>query len=363
MRVFVVGTARSGTTTLYQACRHIKNYTAGHESEAGMVPTYHYPNQNIEASHLLVIAIPLLRSRYPDSKWVHIVRNKEKTVASMRRQLWDWSEWWVAQWYLTQQHSDIYYGIESYYDRVNDLCKELMPAEHMTIDIDTAKEQWPDFWNWIGAEGEMEAAMKEFDRAYNPAIKRGQDEFIDVGTKVDISAALKIPGWMSETELRWLAEQALTHKSIVELGTFLGRTTRALGDHTSGKVFAIDCWPPFIPAAQTEGEEVPPMDGIEQLRRFLGYMGGILFTTVVPIICKHGQAECLNLKPDMVFIDGGHKYQEVKRDIEIWRKQLQPGGLLCGHDVQPDFPGVEQAVKEIFGVCNVVPGTFIWVAP
>src|SRR5216684_8929489 len=59
---------------------------------------------------------------------------------------------------------------------------------------------------------------------------------------VDISAAEKIPGWMSESELSWLAWQATKHDVIVELGSYLGRSTRALGDHAHGIVFALDDW-------------------------------------------------------------------------------------------------------------------------
>src|SRR5258708_38660332 len=47
---------------------------------------------------------------------------------------------------------------------------------------------------------------------------------------------------MSEAELTWLAEQAACHKVIVEVGSYLGRSTRALGDHTTGIVYAIDDW-------------------------------------------------------------------------------------------------------------------------
>lgn len=51
---------------------------------------------------------------------------------------------------------------------------------------------------------------------------------------------------------------------------------------------------------------------------------------------------------DFVFIDAQHDYYSVKKDIELWEPKVKPGGLLCGHDYEPNFPGVIQAVDEVF---------------
>src|SRR5947199_8512111 len=58
----------------------------------------------------------------------------------------------------------------------------------------------------------------------------------------DISKALSIQGWMSEPELNWLAETAQTAKVIVEVGSHVGRSTRALADNTQGTLIAVDDW-------------------------------------------------------------------------------------------------------------------------
>ena len=51
---------------------------------------------------------------------------------------------------------------------------------------------------------------------------------------IDISRAKSVEGWMAEAELTWLACQAQTAKVIVEVGSHVGRSTRALADHTTG---------------------------------------------------------------------------------------------------------------------------------
>src|SRR5712692_8403897 len=59
---------------------------------------------------------------------------------------------------------------------------------------------------------------------------------------IDLTKALTVDGWMSESELRWLSEQAQKYKTIVEVGSWMGRTTRALADNTEGTVVAVDTW-------------------------------------------------------------------------------------------------------------------------
>ena len=49
---------------------------------------------------------------------------------------------------------------------------------------------------------------------------------------------------------------------------------------------------------------------------------------------------------DMVFIDGSHTYENVKRDIEYWLPKCKK--IICGHDYVPAHPGVIKAVNELF---------------
>lgn len=52
---------------------------------------------------------------------------------------------------------------------------------------------------------------------------------------------------------------------------------------------------------------------------------------------------------DFAFIDADHSYEAVKRDIAVWRTNIKPGGLLCGHDYgmwEDRGFGVRQAVDE-----------------
>ena len=66
--------------------------------------------------------------------------------------------------------------------------------------------------------------------------------------------------------------------------------------------------------------------------------------------------ECAAFLPaqlDFCYIDGGHDYDAVKRDVETMWPLVKPGGVLGGHDFCNGFPGVIKAVTE-FAVFNAI---------
>lgn len=50
---------------------------------------------------------------------------------------------------------------------------------------------------------------------------------------------------------------------------------------------------------------------------------------------------------DVVYLDAEHDYESVKADIEAWLPKADR--FICGHDYTPAWPGVMQAVDEVFG--------------
>lgn len=47
---------------------------------------------------------------------------------------------------------------------------------------------------------------------------------------------------------------------------------------------------------------------------------------------------------DMVFVDGGHGYDDCYRDIILWAQSTKPGGIIAVHDYgTPSLPTVVQA--------------------
>lgn len=55
---------------------------------------------------------------------------------------------------------------------------------------------------------------------------------------------------------------------------------------------------------------------------------------------------------DYIFIDGEHDYQNTRDDIIRWLPFLRTGGTIVMHDYCDQFPGVVEAVNEIFAECK-----------
>jgi predicted O-methyltransferase YrrM len=177
---------------------------------------------------------------------------------------------------------------------------------------------------------------------------------------MNIAKAREIPGWMQDNELEWLAEQAGKHSRIVEVGCWVGRSTRALADNTIGLVYAVDT---FL-GSEEHQEFLKDKTPGWILRRFQENLRGC--SNVHPIINTSVMATLAFLldgqKFDMIFLDARHDYDSVRQDILAWMPLLLDGGLLCGHDYGPNWPEVAKAVDEL--IPNVEIGANqIWFRP
>lgn len=167
---------------------------------------------------------------------------------------------------------------------------------------------------------------------------------------MNLEKSLKIAsesGIMSHVELVWLAEQASRCKTIVEIGSWTGASTRAMAENTSGVVYAVDTW------EGTDWESYAHVLGDKSkewlFEEFTKNMVGLPEGRVIPIrmLSVDGAAFLKKKKFDMIFIDATHDYANVKADILEWRPLLNKGGLLCGHDYTNEFPGLVKAVHEL----------------
>jgi predicted O-methyltransferase YrrM len=172
---------------------------------------------------------------------------------------------------------------------------------------------------------------------------------------IDITRALATPGYMEPAELSWLATQASRSHLIAEIGSWQGRSTRAIADHTPGTVFAIDHFL-GVPELLYELTDRPPYWLYKNFTMHL-----IDRDNVIPVRQSSRDAARLlaTLSFDLIFIDGSHIYEDVKQDIRLWKPLVSPGGLLCGHDAL-EAVGVEHAVGELLPNAEIADGTDIW---
>lgn len=182
-------------------------------------------------------------------------------------------------------------------------------------------------------------------------------------TAINLSRAAAIPGAISRLEMQWLAQAASQATTIVEVGSWQGRSTRALADHCRGTVYAIDPWagPTYFESGELHRLRTDVFDRFSiHLRDHLasGHVRAIQSpaATALPVLLAE-----IGQTVDLVFIDGDHRYAAVASDIALAWPLLKEGGRISGHDyTNRGWPGVKRAVDERFGDAAVTLTRSIW---
>lgn len=182
MNVFVLSTGRCGSTTFVRACTHFTNFTAGHETRSRVLgPTrLHYPPNHIESDNRLSWFLGRLDEAYSDDAfYVHLTRDSALVAKSYSRLTYRGG---IMQAYYDGilmrlgRNADRKPPSELWEEIGLDLCATvdanirlfLKDKTNTTIlRIETAKEDFGRFMDRIGAEGDRESALAEWDVRHN----------------------------------------------------------------------------------------------------------------------------------------------------------------------------------------------------
>ena len=164
---------------------------------------------------------------------------------------------------------------------------------------------------------------------------------------------------MGKKPLRWLEETARDHTRIIEIGSWKGRSTKALA-HPGAVVWAVDTWQ-GVPDDPTQHKLYRDTPGAwDEFRTNLA--AEIDDGRVVPM--KMDRLKALNILErrygptfGMIFIDADHRYEAVCEDIHAALPLIHRGGILCGHDYH--WEGPRRAVQELLPGHSVGPDS-IW---
>lgn len=152
----------------------------------------------------------------------------------------------------------------------------------------------------------------------------------------------KIEGWfnLGQCGVAYpILQQLPTKPVIVELGTYLGRSTAFFAlSRPDALVLTIDICKQY-------DCKVKIPDGISPEALKAG--------NIVQIAGDSNEVvKRFNWPIDLLFIDSRHTYEDCKKDIEAWTPFVKPGGFVMFHDYikdtpeYPGFPGVVKAVDE-----------------
>ncbi len=169
-----------------------------------------------------------------------------------------------------------------------------------------------------------------------------------------------VKGFLAPEEGERLYELALEAAEMgpcLEIGSYCGKSALYIGNACKAKqstLFSID--------HHRGSEEQQPgelyfdaelfdpflyrVDTLGHFRKTLETSG--LEDVVVPIAASSTVVARNWATPlSLVFIDGGHAYDTVMTDYELWHPHVKPGGYLLFHDIYPDPEDGGQAPYEV----------------
>ncbi|MBI2172702.1 MAG: class I SAM-dependent methyltransferase [Candidatus Aenigmarchaeota archaeon] len=158
--------------------------------------------------------------------------------------------------------------------------------------------------------------------------------------KDEINRYPDIPGWLADEEGELLYRLAMECKDgeIVEIGSWKGKSTVWLAEGSRAgrglKIHAIDPHKGY--------------DGKSTLKEFKDNIaragvGGM----IIPVVKTSEEAAKGFSKPvGLIFIDGSHEYNDVKKDFELWFPRLVDGGVMAFHDTL-GYDGPRRLVNEL----------------
>jgi predicted O-methyltransferase YrrM len=146
-----------------------------------------------------------------------------------------------------------------------------------------------------------------------------------------------------------IVDQIPDNGKIVEIGSFLGRSTHYLATSLMNankeqvKIYCVDTF-------EGSSEHVSlklPKDFLYMFKENLKFFIGR--EMVIPVQGRSDSQQVLDKfddgSIDYIMVDGAHEHEPVLDDIENWWPKLKPEGVMFGDDFQ--LESVSQAVKQM----------------
>jgi hypothetical protein len=138
-------------------------------------------------------------------------------------------------------------------------------------------------------------------------------------------------------------------KTVLEIGTYMGHTTRAMAQNlTAGTIHTVDLPPGFFP--ESDAAARLPKDDFHLIGKRV--VGREFKDTpyVKQIIQHHGDTAEFDFhkfgQPSFFFIDGSHTYEYCRNDSERCLEISAPGSVFLWHDCDAVHPGVIKLLEE-----------------
>jgi len=182
MNVFVLTSGRTGSMSFINACKHITNYSCGHESRTSHFEKdkFNYPLDHIESDNRLSWFLGDLDKKYGnDAIYVVLKREMEPTAKSLFKRLKTPTS--IIKSFSSgilktptyklknnqlEEVSRLYYT--SLYANIELFLKD--KTQKMEIDLEDIDNGFEKFWKLIGAEGRFDSALETLKTPINTSL-------------------------------------------------------------------------------------------------------------------------------------------------------------------------------------------------
>lgn len=152
--------------------------------------------------------------------------------------------------------------------------------------------------------------------------------------------------------------------SMIEIGSYAGQSMEIFAKTNKvSKIICIDPWKkdydPGDPASPTDMDEVEKLfDGrMCELKKMS--VDVIKHKGTIDTFVQTDLSSIVN-KIDFIYIDGRHRYDSVKNDITLSLEKIKPTIAICGHDWNPCWQEVKNAVVDTIGNPDKIFGDTSW---
>lgn len=117
----------------------------------------------------------------------------------------------------------------------------------------------------------------------------------------------------------------------LELGSHSGNYAKEILDTYQGRLILVDIWNKSIDGSYVDFSNQTNYKQIYNtcIDNISGYEDRCF---MFRIDSKNASTFFNDESFDFVYIDANHKYEYVKKDIELWLPKVRKGGILAGHD-------------------------------
>ena len=180
MRVFVLCTGRNGSVTFSKACEAMTNFTSGHESKSTLLgmKRFEFPDQHIEVDNRLSWQLGHLHELHSDDVfYVHLTRNHKDVAKSFQKRFFSQRSivlnFALGIKKMSPKELTRTVQLKISEDYIETVTKNVMhflsDKDHMTIDLSELEEKFSEFWNRIGATGDLDQGLSTIRSIHNPS--------------------------------------------------------------------------------------------------------------------------------------------------------------------------------------------------